>query len=417
MNQNKFNSQDYNGITNNQNANSQQPMYNQQTQIFPQSIPQNVNSFESGNINNQNLNNKSSKKINLGLIIGIVTMIVVVGIFFGSKLLLNGDNNNLTNGGSNNQNLSSESISQIEITSSYVIALTNSGKLYAIGDNINYLPTEESSLKETTLLAENVKSFSNNGKFYISNNDELYISGINYSKGGVYKQYKKVASNIKKVTGMELGYIALSNDGTLYAFGSEEYNGFGQEYDELTLINSISNVKDVSLTLTETFYLTNDNELYAKFKYSENDTFEKILDNVESCDRNTITTKDGKIYDIGVFDYSTGEFVVNLIEGANGVIFTPYSSYYIKDNVILDSFYSKYYDPQDVKTMFYMYSDDIVQDNKTIIKFIYLDNNNKLKLHYIEFKLRNYATKLDEKIETLNYDVKNLAAILDFSYD
>ncbi len=381
---------------------------------------------DKNNLNSNNFNSKSPKKMNLGLIMVIVAVVAVVGvgIVFGSKLLSNGGSNNNSNNGSatnndsSNQNLSSESISQIEIDPLFVITLTNSGKLYAIGYNSYYWGnTNKINLKETTLIAENVKSFSNDGRFYISNDDELYISGVNYSEGGVYKQYKKVASNINKVTGTGIGYIALSNDGTLYAYGDKDYSGFGQKYDELTLINNISNVKDVHLSLTTVYYLTNNNELYAKTRQG-NEAFEKILDNVESCNLSTITTKDGKIYQV-VYDSSTKKVVAKLVEGANGVITSSAEKqYYTKDNVILDApnynYESyRYYYPKDVKTMFFVTTVD--ENNKYIMKFAYLDNNNKLKLHYIEMKKGDYKTKLDEKVETLDYDTKNLATILEFS--
>ena len=109
MNQdNNFNIQGNNGMFNNQNVNSQQPMHNQQPQNFQQPIeqmniqqpaPQPMNTFESGNANNQNFNNKPPKKTNLGLIIGIVVVIAVVGvgIILGSKLLSNDNNNPNTN--------------------------------------------------------------------------------------------------------------------------------------------------------------------------------------------------------------------------------------------------------------------------------------------------------------------------------
>lgn len=77
MNQdNNFNIQGDN--TNNQSFNN-----------YQQPIPQPTNTFESSNTFNQSFNNKPQKKINLGLIIGIVAVLVVavIGIVLGSKLL------------------------------------------------------------------------------------------------------------------------------------------------------------------------------------------------------------------------------------------------------------------------------------------------------------------------------------------
>ena len=114
MNQdNNFNSQGNNGMSNNQplnnqnfnqNVNVNQQTFNtQQTPSYQQPInpqPQLTNTFESGNANNPSFNSKPPKKMNLGLIVGIVAVVAVVGIgiVFGSKLLSNGENDNSNNG-------------------------------------------------------------------------------------------------------------------------------------------------------------------------------------------------------------------------------------------------------------------------------------------------------------------------------
>lgn len=125
LNPNNFNTQGNNGIPNNQPLNNQsfnQGMGFNQQPINPQPQPtpsyqqpinqmnmqqptsQPMNTFESVNASNQSFNSKPPKKMNLGLIIGIVVAVAVVGvgIVFGSKLLSNG------NGGTSssvNQNL------------------------------------------------------------------------------------------------------------------------------------------------------------------------------------------------------------------------------------------------------------------------------------------------------------------------
>lgn len=111
FNQNDFNSQGNNGIPNNQPLPNNQNInntYTQQAQInntnmYQQLInpqPQPTNTFESGNANNLSFNSKLPKKMNLGLIVGIVAVVAVVGIgiVFGSKLLSNGGNDNSNNG-------------------------------------------------------------------------------------------------------------------------------------------------------------------------------------------------------------------------------------------------------------------------------------------------------------------------------
>lgn len=128
FNQNNFNSQGNNGMSNNQPLNNQnfnqnmnvnQSMFNQQPQptpSFQQPIMQEPttqpmnNTFESGNAGNYSFNSKPPKKMNLGLIIGVVAAVVFVGIgvAFGSKLLSNSGNNNNSNNGNNDSNNSVE---------------------------------------------------------------------------------------------------------------------------------------------------------------------------------------------------------------------------------------------------------------------------------------------------------------------
>lgn len=130
LNPNNFNTQGNNEIPNNQPLNNQminnniyqnqvvqqsanvnQPIFNpepQPTPSFQQPINQmNVplqsmnNTFENGNASSQNLNSKPPKKMNLGLIIGIVAAVsvVIVGIVLVPKLF---NKSNNSNGSQNN---------------------------------------------------------------------------------------------------------------------------------------------------------------------------------------------------------------------------------------------------------------------------------------------------------------------------
>ena len=122
LNPNNFNTQGNNGIPNNQPLNNQsfnqgmgfnqqpinpqpQPTPSFQQPIMQEPTPQPTNTFESGNASNQSFNSKPPKKMNLGLIIGIVAAVAVVGvgIVFGSKLLSNGGSNISNNNSSNQQ--------------------------------------------------------------------------------------------------------------------------------------------------------------------------------------------------------------------------------------------------------------------------------------------------------------------------
>ena len=105
QNQNNLNTQNNNGISNNQsynqdvsgnreviNSQSQQPLNYEQT-IMQQSTPQSIdNEFETRSANNQSFNSKPTKKINLGLIIGII--IVIIAVITIILILLNGNRKN-----------------------------------------------------------------------------------------------------------------------------------------------------------------------------------------------------------------------------------------------------------------------------------------------------------------------------------
>jgi len=153
--QNNFsqnNLQNNNGITNNQTLNNQefnqninpvQPTINTQTQqttSFQQAPsqmnmgqPQQINTIENGNSNNQ-IFTTPPKKINIGLIIGIVVAVAVigVGIVFGSKLFTNDNSNNINNNLNNKENSENNT------------STNNSESLNAkvkIGDKVAYTPS------------------------------------------------------------------------------------------------------------------------------------------------------------------------------------------------------------------------------------------------------------------------------------
>ncbi len=88
--------QSNNNILNNQALNNQS--FSQNIGInSQQNDQQSMNTFENYNTNNQNLNNKPPKKMNFGLIIGIIVVVVVcIGVVLGSKLISNKNINNET---------------------------------------------------------------------------------------------------------------------------------------------------------------------------------------------------------------------------------------------------------------------------------------------------------------------------------
>lgn len=254
FNVNNFNTQGNNGIPNNQPLNNQsfnptfnqnvvsnssdnQPIFNPQSMVEPiqqpvqpqqahsyeqpltqEPTPQPVNNtFESGNANNQDFNSKPPKKMNLGLIIGIVAAVavVVVGIVFGSKLL--------SNGGSNNNNNSTDVVDNIKKGTAKLV-YTTKNKIHQIEDinAYNYFETKDENGKTIILDNKGNIALTVNGYYkYLGDNYFLYSDN----------ELKVFDVNKKKVVytfeDLPLGNDNLAveyNNGTLY------YNAYEENY-------------------------------------------------------------------------------------------------------------------------------------------------------------------------------------------
>lgn len=344
---------------------------------------------------------------------GIGVMLVLVLMLTGCSIGKSKDEskNNKTNKVNDND------IVQIEFNSLLTVALTGSGDMYAIGKN-TYGWAGNGKLSEVTLLASNVKKFSNDGDFYIDKDDNLYITGLNAIEGGTYDSYEKMRSDIKDVSGGGLGFMAVSNKGELYAYGKKEYSGIGQECKTLTKVEGVTNVSDVFVGLTIVYYVTNNGELYAKERASA-DGFEKLLDNVDLTDTSSsvVKTKDNKIYTLS---YKDGKVIATLNEQANGFISTESIVYYTKDGVILDS--NKYiydstrlYYPKDVKKMLDIFDLNIdYSENTSGKKYVYINTKGEICLYKVKYKFGDYTTKVDEQKNAFDYSKKNIKKIYEF---
>ena len=176
--QNNFNNQNINNgmmnnqpLPNNQNLNNQfnpnvnvnQPTFNQQsinpqpqsTVSYQQPInqvnmqqpaPQPVNTFESGNANNQNFKSKPPKKLNIGLIVGIV--VAIVAIIAVIIILLNNDSSS-ENKLKEDPTVSSASFEQ---SGDHYVLKDDSGKILL--DNIDILHRVATTLLEKETISE-----------------------------------------------------------------------------------------------------------------------------------------------------------------------------------------------------------------------------------------------------------------------
>lgn len=289
LNPNNFNTQGNNGIPNNQPLNNQsfnqgmginqQPINPQQQPIpsFQQPInqmnmqqptPQPINTFESGNTNNQNFNSKPPKKMNLGLIIGIVAAVAVVGvgIVFGSKLLSNSGNNGLNNS---------------QITSTQETLNDNEFKIIY---NIESITEEFWNSKENNQNLTNIEIYQKNfkGHFGINQGGVLSAQPVGFTQelhlyNGLF--YKLTVENNDFLFHTEsLGNANTHNDGvTLSVLGNDLalYNifiGFQENPSgdfNLTKENNWQFIKTYSGTF-------NDEDKFIAYKYIKDNLYLKI---------------------------------------------------------------------------------------------------------------------------------------------
>lgn len=448
LNQNNFNIQGNNGIPNNQplqsnqdfnptfnqsvvpNTNVNQPTFNPQPTVEPMQQPvqpqqmpsyqqpsmqeptlQPVNPVESGNTSNQNFNSKPPKKMNLGLIIGIVAAVAVVGAVIAIFIFSSKDGNKSGIGNNNSNSQKNSNIKQISITSSDIVTLTNNGDLYYIGDEFStFFDSGNEDYKDLKKVASNVEKFYNNNAavYYIDKQQDLYYFGSSYNAGSS-SEIKKDYSGAKDIVAyMNFCGFVIKNNDELYVknngFGND-YCGLNIEYKEFTKV-----ADDVIKIFANGYYggyINSNNELYLT---TSNTEFKKILDNVSSVSvygfrTLFIITKDNKLY---IYDDKTwdnvdnyelkllredvnelGENYFKTINGEYNVFSSRSDLGLIKDEskILYESNDNIYYgtlDVADIKEILY-YDSSVSYDfdsgkNNEQKKLIYISNDDKLVL-------------------------------------
>ena len=219
LNPNNFNTQLNNGVPNNQplqnNQSFNQGMGVNQQPINPQPQPMN-NTFESVNASNQSFNSKPPKKMNLGLIIGIVVAVAVVGVgvVFGSKLLSNDANNNSG-------------------------TLNNEGNNNVSGSNLKYGKTKLD-------VKDNKENEMNGYGLFKVNNEYIYKGGDYYTNkdlsGNTSKKYEQgYLNNFVKFNNNYWRIIKINEDGTIKLVWAGTYAD-----------NKVSNVLNLEIKYVET---------------------------------------------------------------------------------------------------------------------------------------------------------------------
>lgn len=255
FNQDNYNAQGNNGIPNNQFLNNQSINQDvginsqsidsniQQTPIIQEPImqesaPQPMNTFESGN-NNQNINNKSPKKNSLGIVIGIIVIVlIIVGVF----IIMFGKNSNSKKNDNKSEdvvtteqyldtsrNLKSE-YEYKEIFDSFAVKL-NDKKTYIIKPNKNYL---------VNLLQFSQGFVSRIAGFYKTDNGiwGAYFNIITTNESTLAEVKKDIISS---------GYYSIVDESSNYVLSSN-----GQDYVLYTIVDET--MIEVQISSTDDYF-------------------------------------------------------------------------------------------------------------------------------------------------------------------
>lgn len=311
-NQPLHNNQNFNNTFNQgmqQSANVNQQIFNQQAQLtsnyqqpinqpnIQQPTSQSMNTFDSGNTNSQNFNIKPPKKINLGLIIGVVA-VVTIAIGTGIYFMLSPNSNK--NGSNNEEQLNkapSDYIS-IETVEDYEKLLNGTFDL-----SKNYILMNDIDLGD-----------------YCKNNT-CYPIGVNTKEGftGIFNGNNHTISN----------YYYNINDEKISNYYSDE-TLYGIGFFSKISMGTIRNLKMKNSTIELSNYGSYGTPIGLLSGIGNN-----VL--IENCDIDgtikTNDTIDDSIYSVGLL---VGE--LNLTEGLNNqiqdrTIKTGYSDYHIISTV------------------------------------------------------------------------------------
>ena len=297
--------------------------------------------------------NKENQKTIILIAIGIVLLLCIVGVILVNFIFGNNndnDNDNSNNNGINNivsKSKGNKAIKKIYIDDLYgVVALTNSGDLYGIGD---FDVIDEKDKDKVNLLATNVKDFGGESSiYYIDNSNTLYRSGLNYEEGGSLDKFTKTFENVKSVdTSMKLCAGITTNNNEMYLHqGINVANSYCGATNNQGV--GYKKVADNAQTAIAAYYyngyLDKNNNLYVSV--DDGDTHTKLLENIIDYEERIFgdyyLTEDGKLYFVyGIWvdnqkkiDYQEIEAEVESIELKEVIKKKDQKFYYI--------FYSQY---------------------------------------------------------------------------
>lgn len=302
----------------------------------------------------------------------------------------------------NNDFSKKQAIKDISIGYKTVVALSETGDLYVIGEDKMYglgLGDDVDLVSEPTKVAEGVKSFLDEGSaiYYINNNNELYHTGLRL-KGGVEDSFVKIQSNVSSFSaysGFCITSVDLNGDltGIVSSFVDNGTDcGLSKDkYSDFTKI--ASSVKQSFVIYGMNGYINNNNELF--FSDDEGMNYTKVMENVKEVFNMAgtlyILTLDNYLYDYDCFEN-------NFKKLSDGVI-----DVHIKDKFYFEfedgNLYYYNYNYNEFQTLKYDNIKKIFYSNGN--KYVYLNNDNKIELRteYDEYVLENDVSSIKQILE------------------
>lgn len=339
------------------------------------------------------------KRVKIKLLVCVALAIVIVS---GCSVKTNNNSEgDVTKG--------NEVLKAVDASYGTVVALANSGNLYAIGINSygNFGIGDVKELKNVKKIASNVKMFSNTAAlYYLNNNNELYYSGLKL-EGGANKEFEKIASNVKTFvtnSGFCTSYIDLNDSVYVKSIAPHTQCGYQQDYEKFTKV--AENAKFIFNSDFTSGYITKNDELY--YASTTDSSFIKIMGSVKkvSADAKYILTNDNKLYKVKSYKSNKADMdllttdVVDLYGDMYGIIFKKsdgafYSEY--SDNgypsvALVESGESgiRKFNAKDIKSIIYYSS--------SYSMYVYLNNDNQ----YVSVKQVTNDKTFEEELQINN---------------
>jgi len=307
-----------------------------------------------------------------------------------------------------NSSTSDSSIKDMSIGYNKIVALSNSGELYTIGDpGLSSLGLGEDmeTASKPTKVAENVEMFVDEGTaiYYINTNNALYYTGLKL-QGGVEDSFIQLKTKVQSVASY-YGFCVITTDlnnnsyGVVGKFTNDACALPFDKYSEFTQITT--DVKQVFAFFNGNGYINNNNELFI-IKDKET-SYTKIMDNVKQIANVGfsihILTEDNSLY---LLDFTTpikkiADNVVDMSD--NGLYFETKDDYlyFVKqgqNNLVISNEIDGYerLNFDNVEKIFYV----------SYGKYVYLNKEHKIEMH----------TEYDKYI--LDNDISSMEQILKF---